>query len=89
MGIEEFAVPAKHPHKELHRPDIDQETSVRPSHGHRLGDYLSETGSDQPSRASARICRGFEPSKTLLSEPFKIIDESDPQIVMDIGFVAR
>jgi hypothetical protein len=30
----------------------------------------------------------FRPAQKL-SEPFKIIDESDPQIVMDIGFVAR
>ena len=29
VGIKQLAVLAKHPHKELHRPDIDQEPNMR------------------------------------------------------------
>ncbi len=55
VGVEQSAVPAKGPHEELHRPDIDQKTRVRPERRHRFRDYLTRSSRAPRARPPVTI----------------------------------
>ena len=62
MRIEQFAVAAQHPHEQLHRQDVEQQTSVSEDHASQSADHskIRPDGHEALPHSTLRIFDGQE-----------------------------